>query len=92
MVASIAAANGLFHAWAVVRSRRYSPGVVTGVMLYLPLAVFGFTYLESRPGERAADSAGSTDRAGLQYLCGVESPAPCKSDGGHQEALTAEFE
>ncbi|MDP9205729.1 MAG: HXXEE domain-containing protein [Gemmatimonadota bacterium] len=44
VVASIAAANGLFHLWAVLRARRYSPGVVTGCMLYLPLSVFGFIY------------------------------------------------
>ena len=44
VVASIAAANGLFHLWAVLRTRRYSPGVVTGCIVYLPLAVFGFVY------------------------------------------------
>ena len=44
VVASIAAANGAFHLWAVLRTRRYSPGVVTGCILYLPLAVFGFVY------------------------------------------------
>ena len=44
VVASIAAANGLFHLWAVLRTRRYSPGVVTGCIFYLPLAVFGFVY------------------------------------------------
>ncbi|MDP9203778.1 MAG: HXXEE domain-containing protein [Gemmatimonadota bacterium] len=44
VVASIAAANGLFHLWAVVRTRRYSPGVITGCIIYLPLAVFGFVY------------------------------------------------
>lgn len=35
-------ANGIFHAAAVARTRRYSPGVVTGAALYLPLAAFGF--------------------------------------------------
>jgi hypothetical protein len=44
VVASIAAANGLFHVWATIRARRYSPGVATGFFLYLPLAVFGFIY------------------------------------------------
>jgi len=44
VVASIAAANGLFHLWAMFRTRRYSPGVVTGCIVYLPLAVFGFVY------------------------------------------------
>jgi hypothetical protein len=44
VVASIAAANGLFHLWAVLRTHQYSPGVVTGCFVYLPLAVFGFVY------------------------------------------------
>ena len=45
VVALIAGANGLFHAAATARTRRYSPGVVTGVALYLPLASFGVAHL-----------------------------------------------
>ena len=37
--------NGLFHVIATVRGRQYSPGVVTGVLLYVPLAVIGYTYV-----------------------------------------------
>ena len=48
VVASIAAANGLFHLWATIRTRRYSPGVVTGCVVYLPLAIFGFVYFWRR--------------------------------------------
>lgn len=44
VVAGIAAANAAFHIWASVRTRAYSPGVVTGILAYLPLAVFGFVY------------------------------------------------
>ncbi len=44
VVASIAAANGAIHLWAMIKTRRYSPGVVTGCIIYLPLAVFGFSY------------------------------------------------
>lgn len=42
VVASIGAANGAFHIWATYARRRYSPGVITGTLVYLPLAVFGF--------------------------------------------------
>lgn len=42
VVASIGAANGAFHLWATLRKRRYSPGVATGLLVYLPLAVWGF--------------------------------------------------
>jgi hypothetical protein len=48
VVASIAATNGLFHLWATIRARRYSPGVITGCLVYLPLAVFGVVYFWSR--------------------------------------------
>lgn len=41
VVAAIAGANGLFHLVATIRGRTYSPGVVTGVVLYVPLAVGG---------------------------------------------------
>lgn len=41
VVAAIAGANGLFHVVATIRARQYSPGVVTGVLLYIPLAIVG---------------------------------------------------
>src|ERR1700683_4786986 len=41
--------NAIFHVRAVIRRRKYSPGVVTSVVLYLPLAVVGsFILLQSR--------------------------------------------
>ena len=40
-VAAVAAANGLFHLFAVLRTKTYSPGVITGVALYLPLFALG---------------------------------------------------
>ena len=45
VVAAVAGANGLFHVRATLRTRTYSPGVVTGVILYIPLAVVGGAYL-----------------------------------------------
>jgi hypothetical protein len=33
--------NAVFHAIGTVQSKRYSPGVVTGVLVYVPLALFG---------------------------------------------------
>jgi hypothetical protein len=45
VVAAIAGANGLFHVRASLRTRTYSPGVVTGVAFYIPLAVVGGAYL-----------------------------------------------
>ena len=42
VVASIAGANAFFHLLATMRWRTYSPGLVTGLLLYVPLAVYGF--------------------------------------------------
>ena len=41
LIAGVLASNGMWHAWATYRSGRYSPGVVTGVLLYLPMAGYG---------------------------------------------------
>ena len=40
-VTAILASNGLWHLWAAVRTRGYSPGAVTVTLLYVPLAVYG---------------------------------------------------
>ena len=41
-ISALLASNGLWHAWAALRSHSYSPGVVTGTAICLPLAVCGF--------------------------------------------------
>jgi hypothetical protein len=45
VVAALAGANAVFHLVAVARTRAYAPGVVTGVALYLPLALVGGFWL-----------------------------------------------
>jgi len=45
LVAAIAAANGVFHLVATLRYRAYSPGVITGALLYVPLGVVGAAYM-----------------------------------------------
>jgi hypothetical protein len=56
-VTALLFANGIFHLVATIQGRRYSPGVVTGVVLYLPLAIGGYaTVLRSHlasPGTAA---------------------------------------
>jgi len=46
-LAALGASNTLFHLFGVLRLRRYSPGVVTGVLLYIPLCIWGFWYFLS---------------------------------------------
>lgn len=43
-LAALLASNAVFHIVAVMRTRRYSPGVVTSVVLYLPLCIWGFRH------------------------------------------------
>ena len=41
IASAVCAGNALWHCYAVWNKRRYSPGVVTGVLVYLPLAIYG---------------------------------------------------
>ncbi|HTY60900.1 MAG TPA: HXXEE domain-containing protein [Acidobacteriota bacterium] len=43
-IAALLCSNAVFHVIGTVRTRAYSPGVVTAVALYIPLAAFGFWY------------------------------------------------
>jgi Protein of unknown function with HXXEE motif len=36
--------NAIFHLVGVLRISRYSPGVITGLLLYVPLCVFGYLH------------------------------------------------
>jgi hypothetical protein len=40
-VSAILASNGVWHLWAAIRGRGYSPGMVTGQVLYVPLVIYG---------------------------------------------------
>lgn len=42
IASAVCAGNALWHCYAAWKTRAYAPGVVTGVVLYLPLAVWGF--------------------------------------------------
>ncbi|MEO6210276.1 MAG: HXXEE domain-containing protein [Gemmatimonadaceae bacterium] len=44
VLASGVAINGVWHLRATLRSRRYSPGVVTGALLAVPLASYAFVH------------------------------------------------
>ncbi len=40
LVAAVQGTNGIWHVWASFKSRSYSPGAITGVLLYVPLAIY----------------------------------------------------
>ncbi len=43
-LAALLFSNALFHIAGTVRLRQYSPGVGTSLALYIPLALFGYSY------------------------------------------------
>lgn len=43
-VMAMLAANGVWHLRGMVKTRCYSPGVLTGLLVYLPLAVYGYVF------------------------------------------------
>jgi hypothetical protein len=43
-ISALLCSNGCWHAWASYRLRAYSPGVITGMTIYLPLAVYGYAH------------------------------------------------
>src|SRR5262245_50140681 len=43
-VAALLCSNAVFHVIGTIKTRRRSPGVVTGVLIYVPLALFGYWY------------------------------------------------
>jgi hypothetical protein len=65
-VAAIGAANAAFHLTGVFSLRKYSPGVITGVLLYLPIFVIG-SYLLLSAGEISWIRAAVTTGAAIGY-------------------------
>ena len=41
VVVALGLINALFHIWAVIRTDQYSPGFVTGLIIYIPLFLLG---------------------------------------------------
>jgi hypothetical protein len=64
--AAIELGNAGFHVLGTIRTRRYSPGVVTGVLLYVPIALYGFPYFVRR-GLASSGTAAFALAFGLLY-------------------------
>jgi hypothetical protein len=59
-------ANGVWHVVASVKSRTYSPGVLTGVLLYVPLTIYGYARF-LRTGQVSVPAAVIACLVGLSY-------------------------
>jgi len=65
-VVALLFANACFHLVAAVRMREYSPGLVTAMLLYVPLAIVGFTHFV-RSGQASWGTASSAAVLGGAY-------------------------
>ena len=65
-VASLLFINGLMHLGGTVRARRYTPGVVSGILLYMPLALYAF-YLFARSGRLTLAGSAIAGLLGVLY-------------------------
>jgi hypothetical protein len=43
-LATLLFSNAIFHLVGAFRTKRYSPGMVSGIALYIPLAIYGYVY------------------------------------------------
>lgn len=65
-VAALLFINGLMHIIGCVRVKGYAPGVITGVLLYMPLSVYAY-YLFASSGQLTLNEAIFTGVLGLLY-------------------------
>ena len=65
-LAALLFSNAIFHVVGTFQTKRISPGVRTGVLLYMPLAVFG-TWHFIRAGEVSPLAAVASARVGGSY-------------------------
>ncbi len=65
-VAGLCGINGLSHLAGTLRARRYAPGLATGLLLYLPLAIWAYA-LYLRAGLATAWQAAGTILWGMAF-------------------------
>lgn len=65
-VAALLFFNGLMHIMGCVRVKGYAPGVITGVLLYMPLSVYAY-YLFTSSGQLTPNGVVVTGVLGLLY-------------------------
>jgi hypothetical protein len=65
-MAALMCSNGCWHVWASFKSRSYSPGVVTGLAVYVPLAAYGYRQF-LRNGEASIPTAALAFLIGGSY-------------------------
>ena len=65
-IAALLAGNAVWHIVGAIRTRSYSPGVVTGTALYLPLMCYGYAHFIGS-GEATVGTAVAAFIIGASY-------------------------
>ncbi len=65
-MASVVFVNALFHIRGSIQTGQYSPGVVTSVLMYIPLSIYGYWFLLSKH-YASAGTAVSSALIGMGY-------------------------
>ena len=55
-LAALLFANAIFHIVGAIKTRQYSPGMISGIVLYIPLAVYGYPHFV-RSGQASIGTA-----------------------------------
>jgi len=58
-MASLLFQNAIIHCMGSLRLKRYMPGLVTGLVLYVPLSVCAFAEYRKSPDYRRSTAAGA---------------------------------
>ena len=54
-LAALLFSNAIFHIIGAIQTKRYSPGMISGIVLYIPLAIYGFAHF-LRSGQASSSS------------------------------------
>lgn len=65
-IASLLVSNGLIHLMGSLRARRYAPGLITGILLYIPLGIMTYSFFWNS-GELSESQAIISVLLGLAY-------------------------
>jgi hypothetical protein len=65
-VASLLFFNGLIHLAGTIKAKRYAPGVISGVLLYMPLSLYAF-YLFASAGRLTLAGSAIAGLVGVLY-------------------------
>jgi len=65
-MAAVVFFNSFFHIRSVIKTKKYSPGVVTSVFVYIPLTTFGYWFFLSS-GRTSTEQAVASSAIGIGY-------------------------